>query len=425
MTKNKMFSLSEPTYKVLDSLTSDINIYGFFESGKEEPTIKAILEKYAARSKKVKIEYKDPVKYPQFAKKYSDTGEVAQGSIVVESGDKFRVISPYDLVNYGYDMSGNPRASSLAIEQRVTGAITYVTSKENPVIYALEGHGEQTLPEEVTKHLLDLNYTIKNLNLTLKDAKLDDNGALLIMGPSKDLSQSETETIKSYLSKGGKAVFLMGLTRTDLPNFESLLNSYGVGIQKSFIVEGEPSYSTQNPIVIIPEMKSHDILSSVTSNKLKILMPGAQGIELKKIKKSSTKIEPLLVTSKNSWAKTNLDATTTEKEPGDLTGPFNVAVAITDTLDNGNETKMVVVSNSLFVNGQYAMNAANVDFITNSFNWLQNREDSVSIVPKEFDNNIMNINAAQQLIISGLVVIIIPLVIVIMGLRVWFRRKHQ
>ena len=96
-------------------------------------------------------------------------------------------------------MSGNPRASSLAIEQRVTGAITYVTSKENPVIYALEGHGEQTLPEEVTKHLLDLNYTIKNLNLTLKDAKLDDNGALLIMGPSKDLSQSETETIKSYL----------------------------------------------------------------------------------------------------------------------------------------------------------------------------------------------------------------------------------
>ena len=172
-------------------------------------------------------------------------------------------------------------------------------------------------------------------------------------------------------------------------------------------------------------MKSHDILSSVTSNKLKILMPGAQGIELKKIKKSSTKIEPLLVTSKNSWAKTNLDATTTEKEPGDLTGPFNVAVAITDTLDNGNETKMVVVSNSLFVNGQYAMNAANVDFITNSFNWLQNREDSVSIVPKEFDNNIMNINAAQQLIISGLVVIIIPLVIVVMGLRVWFRRKHQ
>ena len=88
MTKNKMFSLSEPTYKVLDSLTSDINIYGFFESGKEEPTIKAILEKYAARSKKVKIEYKDPVKYPQFAKKYSDTGEVAQGSIVVERGDK-------------------------------------------------------------------------------------------------------------------------------------------------------------------------------------------------------------------------------------------------------------------------------------------------------------------------------------------------
>lgn len=154
-------------------------------------------------------------------------------------------------------------------------------------------------------------------------------------------------------------------------------------------------------------------------------MPGAQGIELKKIKKSSTNIEPLLVTSKNSWAKPNLDATTPEKESGDLEGPFNIAVAITDTLDNGNEAKIVVVSNSLFVDSQYAMNTGNVDFIANSFNWLQNREDTVSIVPKEFDNNVLNINAAQQLMISGLVVIVIPLVIVIMGLKVWLRRKHQ
>ena len=65
LTKNKLFSLSEQTYNVLDKLNKNVTIYVFDEAGKENETIKEIADKYAARSKKIDVQFKDPIKYPQ------------------------------------------------------------------------------------------------------------------------------------------------------------------------------------------------------------------------------------------------------------------------------------------------------------------------------------------------------------------------
>ena len=88
-----------------------------------------------------------------------------------------------------------------------------------------------------------------------------------------------------------------------------------------------------------------------------MLIPGAQSIRILDMKKRSLKIEPLLVTSENSWAKVNMEATTLEKEEGDIEGPINIAVAITDEIYKDNETKetkLVVISNADFLGSSQA-----------------------------------------------------------------------
>lgn len=428
MTKNKMYSLSDQTYKVLDNLKSNIKMYVFYETGNEDPAVKTIIEQYQSRSKKISVEYKDPVKYPQFAKQFASNGaQVSQGSIVVQSGSKFKLIDPNDFINYSYDASGRPKADSLAIEQKITGAIINVTSSENPVILALKGHEEPSLPSSVTNQLESENYVLKDLDLLLKDSKLTQGSVLLVNSPRKDLTADEAATIKDFLSKGGKAVFLMDIVNSDMPNFQSVLNTYGVGIKKSIVVESNPNYSTQNPLYLVPEIGSQEIVSPLKSSNMQVLIPGAQVIETLKLKKSSTTIEPLLTTSKDSWGKVNLKATNANKEPGDYDGPFNVAVAITDTLSDGsdNSTKLVVVSNGLFIDADYANVGGNTDFFMNSINWLQDKKDSISIRPKSLDSGDLSMNGVQRLLFSGVTVILIPGIITVLGISVWLRRRHS
>lgn len=428
LTKNQIFSLSSQSTQVLAGLKQNVDIYIFGEAGKEDPMLKAIIEKYPLASKMISLQYKDPVKNPQFAKQYSQNGvDVTEGSIVVSSGQKFRLIDPNDLVNYTYDQSGNQIPDSLGVENKVTGAIIYVTSAETPVIYTLAGHEEMTLPSSVINQIESQNYTVKSLDLAVKDAQLTAGSTLIVASPQRDLNTDETNTIKNFLANGGRAVFLMDLQNEDLPNFQSILNTYGVGIEKSVVVEGDPAYTaSQNPLFLVPEMGDQDIVSPLKSNNLPVIIPGAQTIQELKLKKSTTTIEPLLTTSSNSWAKTNMNFTDLNKEASDISGPINIAVAITDTSSSsGNDTKLVVVSNGLFLSSNYAGLYGNTDFITNSINWLQDKKDLISITPKSISQASLTLTSLQSLLYSGMVVIVIPVIIAVWGISVLLRRKRQ
>lgn len=431
LTKDKMFSLSETTNKILADLKSDVKVYALYQSGNENLSVREILDKYKSGSRRISVEYKDPVLYPQFANKYSTNNqEVGTGYVIVESGSKFKTISEYDMVNYNYSDPSNPQAESLAIEQRLTSAIMYVTSEENPVINVLEGHNEAAVSPELQQVFDNQNYTTKSLSLLTGDTKLELESTLLVIAPKKDISNDETTKIKDFLAKGGRAIFLMDITNTEMPNFNSVLAAYGLGLQKAIVVEGDQQHSAQLPIYLLPDMQSHEIVSPLISNNFPVVIPVAQGIELLKLKKQSTTIETFLTTTKDSWGKTNLDATTFEKETGDIGGPFNLAVAVTDKIDPADPdkvAKLVVIGSANFTNSQFISlsNGANSDLVMNSINWLQDKEDSITVSPKSLTSEYLTINTLQQLVYSGVVVILIPLGIMIAGLVVWSRRKHR
>jgi len=431
LTKNKIFTLSDQTYKILDNLKQDVTIYGFYQSGQENYTVKTILDQYVAHSKHIKIVYKDPSKYPQLAQKFNkDNSKVDVGSVVVENGSKFKVLDPNSFLNADYSDPSNPStptAQSLAVEQNITSGILYVTSNKSTTVYTLQGQGESEISSEVGNQLSLENYTVASVNLSLKDASLKEDSILLVISPKRDLSAPEADTVKSYLSKGGKALFLMDLTENDLPNFKSVLNYYGLSLQRDITVEGNSAYVSQNPISLLPDQKSHDILNSLISNNLRVLIPGAQSIAISKDKRSSLTIEPLLTTTNDSWGKTNLKTDTLEKQAGDLNGPFNIAVAVTDKSNNPkiSDTKIVVVANSTFTSQQVISlsNNANLDFFMNSVSWAQGKKDSISVRPKNLDNYTLQVSALSRLMASTFVVLIIPAVVLIIGIVVWIKRR--
>ena len=427
MTKNKLYSLSEQSYKVMDKLSKDINIISFNKQGSQNQGIAEILNKYHDKTKKITLKYIDPNTNPQIAKKYSSTANpIAAGSIVVESGSKFKVINESELYNTTQDQTtGQTSVQSLAVEQKVTGAIMYVLNDKNSVVYNLQGHSEIALAPEVTQDLANQNFTVKTLNLLLGDWKPAAGDMLIVSSPSSDITKDELTKLKDFFSKGGHAIFLMDVQKVRFPNLDDLMSTFGIQINQSLVLEGDTQHAYQNPAYLVPKMDNHVIVNPMVSANLPILFPVAQPIEQLKVKKTSIKIEPLLTTTDKSWWRKNIDSAGTEKEAGDIDGPFDVAVAITDT-QGTSSAKIVVFSSSGFLSSQISSmtGGGNLDLFMNSMNWVQDLKENISITPKDVTTQGLKITQAQTLGYSAMVVIVIPAIIIIGGVVVWLKRRH-
>ncbi len=131
----------------------------------QDPTIKEILAKYAARSRHIALKTVDPERNPGWARQYDPNSQgLAPGSLVVASGKKFKTIGVYDM--YNYDTSNpnrQPQLTSLSVEQRVTSAVQFVTAAKNVTLYVLQDHGEQSLDS------LGLSTVVGNENYAVKE----------------------------------------------------------------------------------------------------------------------------------------------------------------------------------------------------------------------------------------------------------------
>src|ERR1035438_9538575 len=151
-TKNKQFSLSDQTIKVVKGLKNDVKFI-YFGQTDSFPSAKDLLERYSALSPKLNVTYVDPVKKPSVAK-----------------ADGFRSDSPV-VVDSGARKEG---AKSLT-EEEVTGTlIRSLKSGERNVCF-LEGAGEHSIDDtsgngfSYAKQLLERdNY--KTRSVTLKPA---------------------------------------------------------------------------------------------------------------------------------------------------------------------------------------------------------------------------------------------------------------
>lgn len=429
---DKLYSLSQETKDILAEVTEDVTIYALFRTGQEDTLYKELLDEYQSNSKTVKVVYKDPYLYPQFVEDYrTDETEIPVNSIIVESNRRFKVITASDLASYALDYNTYQyQLQSIDIEPQVTNAIKYVSEDNTSVIYQITNHSELTLSDNIAKQVSLANYDIKELDI-FEDEIPEDCSILMATTPERDWTESEAEKIFEYLENDGRAIFFIDFMLEDMPNVSKVLNAYGVGYGKNLVFEGEASRIYQGyPIQIIPIQEPHDITNGMIQKNNRNLLYMATSVDKLDVVKNSVTIEPLLTTSSSSYAKANANAQSLNKEQGDQEGPFNLAVAITDSYytDKQHSTKLVVVGSTSMLISQMNeyIGGSNGDFILNSMNWLQDKSDSVYIRPKTGSSLSMLIMDGSQIIMLAVgSMIVIPGIIIIIGIVVWLRRRNR
>ncbi len=431
ISKEGTFTLSDATKTAVKNLAEPVTFYLLAETGAEDTTIKQLLERYDELSANLDVQYVDPVQNPYFSQQYT-TATLAPNSVIAVSEKRSLPIdySEIYVTEYVYDYSINNYNTETNFdgENAFTSAIDYVTSDTLPTAYLLTGHGEGNLPQSLKDSISRQNILLNELNLAKENEVPDNAACLFICSPSTDLSADETDKILSYLDAGGKLLLITDYTKEEMPNLASIGAFFGLHKTDGIVIEGDQNHSIYNfPQYLFPIIANHEITDPIVKNNYSILMPIVQGIEEDETHRSTLTITPLLTTSNQSYSKISaLDMKTTEKEPGDIDGPFNLCMLATEYLED-RETELIWFGGSSFLAEQVdsTVSGANTDLFLNALSYLCEKENSITIHAKDSTAEQLTIPASGTIVWGILLAVILPLATVIYGTVIWRKRRKR
>lgn len=426
MTSNKLYSITQDTEDFLAQLSEDITIYVLASETNHDTNVEKTLNKYQEISSHIKVEYKDPSVYPAFASSYSDSS-VSSGSLIVEGSKRSKVLDYNELYQTEFDYSTyQSTVTGYDVEGQVTSALSYVTGDNNTKIYAITGHGEADVPESFTGSLTKANVEVESLNLISEESIPEDAQAILIMSPQSDYSTEDAQKIKDYLNNGGNALVTVGWVEGSMDNFKGILAEYGLNVGTEVVMETSAgNYAQNNPFYLLPTISSTEITSTVSGNYY-IFAPYSVGITVNS-EDENNNITTLLSTSESSYGKVDIqNASSYEKEEGDVDGPFYLGASSERTIDDKTSTVIVYSCDSIFTDeADSIVSGANKELFKSSVNSIVTADVSVSIPVKEYAASYLTVPQLQIVTIGLITVLVIPLVLLIAGIVITVRRRKK
>jgi ABC-2 type transport system permease protein len=424
ISSSKLYSITSNTKVVVNSLEKDVTIYWIVQSDEEDSVIENLLDKYDSLSSHISVVKKNPDVYPTFAKQYTDE-TVANNSLVVECGDRYRYIAYSDIYVTDVDVYSYSYTTSFDGEGAITSAIDYVVSDELPQIYCLEGHGESDLPSTFSEQIDKANIEVNTLSLLTVDQIPEDASCIVIYAPQSDISQEEKEMLADYVSQGGKLLVMAGpVEDSSLENLYDILADYNITANEGIVIEADRDhYAFQRPYILIPDMNSSDITDSLMDENYYPIMPISLGLT---VGYSSAEVTELLVTSEDSFSKLDgYSLSTYDKEDGDIDGSFAVAVSV----ETDNEGQIIWFASSDFLDDMYNAysSGANDDLAMNALSALIGEREALAIRSKSLNYNYLTISDAEGSVLKVWMIGILPLMYLGVGIfvTVYTRSKQN
>jgi ABC-2 type transport system permease protein len=429
MTDNKLFSLSEQTLQVLETVKAPVRFYGLWRPGEENQEVINVINLYLSKNRNISLELFDPDRNPGFVNRYDkDRQGIQRGSLIVEGDKGFKLIAPADMYDVSQTQSGANAVTGIAIERRITSALLFAGTGVTPVIYEITGHGEYPLSAYGMQDMVEReNFTLKSLNL-LVEAIPSDASALILLNPLRDLAASEAEKILDYLGRGGRFLIIANYQIRELTCLNEVLASYGLAFTYGIVHETDPYYVAIDSSTEWPDLSDHEITRPLMDKtKTPVVLVEAMALSLLDTKRRSVEISPLMTSSRAAFLRTNLDEDSTVKVASDISGPFILGAAVRDPSwlqDDEPQARVVAIGCGYLLYFAAMGFEANRDIFMNSLTWLEDRPETISVRSKSVFLLPLRMNLVQIIIFGALFIFVIPVAFFICGLVVWLKRRH-
>ncbi|MBR6513272.1 MAG: Gldg family protein [Clostridia bacterium] len=435
-----LYKLSEDTKELIKEIDTEVTLYLVAREGSENTIIKEFLRQYTKLNSDIELETIDPEISPSFATPNGTVHTLAQmteNSVIVSSELRdyvadYNSIFTVDYSGYSeeelyyyYSYYGQlPEGQQMFEgEQAVTSAIDNVTTLNLPILYTTTDHQEVELDSTLSEYVKVDNYEIRTLSLATGEGGVPaDASCVLINAPQVDITANELEMLKSYVDGGGKLIVTKGYEEAPKAdsNLKALAAYYGMELTQGIVLEGDinriyRSMFSQNAYDIIPIVQTADPIASACSD-YNVFTPMADGIIISDQPREGVSVAAVLSTSDS--------ATVNNITDGSVIYSGSVAIAAHATVTSGETTGDVlwISSDYTFTEGIdiYGGNSA---LILSALGELCDKKVSVSIEGKVLDTDMLYVEPVMLIVIAAAMVLVIPLVIIVTGLVIWFIRR--
>ena len=428
LTANKRHSLSSNSVQLLGKLDQTIIVHAYTT---EELTQKAIQD-IIGRYQRIKADFKLRLLNPDL-----DIAQAQQDGIVMDK--------PFSFVIYYNNRMEHIDSLS---EQAISNALLRLNRRDNQQVIFLSGHGERDLQGSdnrsysvLSTQLKDMGFNLQTVNL-LEQTIPENTKLLVIAAPAHEYLAGEIEQIKQFIDDGGNLFWLADPGK--LQGLTVFANSLGLQFQDGVIIDNNPTLrktlNIQHPAFIpVTEYFPHSITNALRYNTL---FPLSRGIS--PLTNDSTvnnwQAHALFSSGAKSWSETGglKEEMIFNSNAGDVAGPIAIAVALQREVDNATTDKskqsksnsfrsqrIVVIGDSDFLSDTYIGASANLSLGLNIFNWLIGDDDFISVEVSQSPDTKLILNDVQLMIIAFGFFLVIPLVLIIIGFRIWTVRKNR
>lgn len=442
LTANQVYSLSDQTIKVLQSLDAPAKMTAFVASdprlGPTEDQMRTRLQEYTYHSPRLSVEYVDMDRQPARARQ----ADVQQyGTTLVE-------------------YKGRTERVTGTAEQDLTNALIKATTGETRKVYFTQGHGEKDPTSSdragygtVAQSLTRDNYAVERVVLVQQKDVPDDASMLVVAGPTTDFLPAEIDAVKRYLAKGGKAMFLLDPPTPGepeaTPNLVALLKEWGITPGNDIVLDASGVGQVVGAGPEMPVAAKYDAHPITERFEVMTAYPLARSMTPVTGGTDGRTAQPLVETSAQSWAEADLkslnasDRVAFNADQGDRMGPIVLGAAVSapatdvpakesgddkdaskpDEPENKPETRIVTFGDSDFVANGYLGFQGNRDFFMNAINWLAHQENLIAVRPRQPEDRRLTMTAAQQQTVMLLSIFVIPGLVLAGGFYTWLRRR--
>lgn len=407
---NNIYEITDASQDLLKDLDKDVTFTILAEKSSTDERIRTFIEKYTDLSSHIIVEWIDPILHPSALTEYDTESD----TIVISCDDteKTTTVSFQDIITYdemSYYTTGSLTESEFDGEGQLTSAVNYVTTDVTETIYTVTGHGESSLPASITDLLEKSSLTTNELNLMMVSSIPDDCDLLLFYAPTADISEDELSLLTTYMENGGNVFFIQGEDMTGMPNFSSLLETYGLTPAEGYIADMQRSYQG-NYYYIFPQISvSGDMAENIETQM--VLLANAHGFTEGTPKRDTITLTPFMTTSSNSYAVAD------DGEPAE--GTYVLGAVASE-----NDSRFTVISSASMIDESITGQFTNLENLSLFMNAVTSNFDDVENLSIEAKSLQLENNTMQYTGLIGIISIVgIPVLFLLYGLYHWLKRR--
>lgn len=480
MTSNSSYSISDETIDYVKSIEKDVKITVLAEKDTFDSqnvyTLQAdeILQKYAQYNSKITIEYVDFLSNPNVVSQYDDGLSaydiIFETTQIGDDGKEYKrtsVVSPLDLVNFSSEVVSSLSSSGMTLEtmalsyygnelnfvtayatqtfsnsagektnfiessnaeQAYTSALMIVTDSNPVKITLLTGRGEAA-PLNYYQTLMKANgYEVDSVNITTEDIPADTDLAV-IAAPTVDYTDAEVKKVSDFLNNGTKLgknlMYIESVQQPDTPKIDELLEEYGIILEDYCMYDAESSNVSNGYLKV--NLSAEDYEKDIKNDSLTMLtMLYTKPITLKFDEEDMKKTVAILKTADTGF-KADMNTGDKISSGEQIAAAIGYKAAFND--DNTESYSQVLALGSEFLLDDSILQAtqyANSQWILSVTNQMTGKTTSgITIEPSKIGGELFELTDAQISIYKWTFILVIPLIVLVIGIVVWIRRKNR